>query len=132
MDTRKGLAILFVTVWLGLSGCAAALIGAGAAGGYAISKDSVTDHFDKSKDRVFRSSLAVAKEMGRVTLEDSKNGIIKTKVGEFDVTITVKQITDKTTELVVRARNKFKMPKVDVAQDVYTEIEERLKKGWLF
>ena len=113
------------------SGCGAAvLLGAGAAGGYALSKDSVKNHFDLSKDRVYKTSLGVVKEMGQVTLEDGKNGKIQAKVKEADITITVKPLTKKTVELKVSGRNKFKMPAVDVAQEVYTKIVERLEKGW--
>ena len=112
------------------SGCAAVLLGAGAAGGYALSKDSVKNHFDLSQDRVYKTSLGVVKEMGQVTLEDGKNGKIQAKVKEADITITVKPLTKKTVELKVSGRNKFKMPAVDVAQEVYTKIVERLEKGW--
>lgn len=121
---------VFVCLALAFSGCAAVLVGAGVAGGYAISKDSVKDHFDISKDRVFKTSLSVAKDMGQVTLEDSKNGLIKAQAKEVDITITVKQLTKKTVELKVKGRNKFKMPAVDVAQEVYTKIVEKLEKGW--
>lgn len=115
-----------------LSGCAAVLVGAGAAGGYALSKDSVKNHFDVSKNRVFKESVAVAKDMGQVTLEDAKHGKIQAMIKEADITITVKPLTKKTVELKVRGRNKFKMPAIDVAQEVYTNIHERLKKGWGF
>ena len=130
MKPKKILAAVFCVASLALGGCAAVLIGAGAAGGYALSKDSVKNNFDISKDRMYHTSLSVAKEMGQVTLEDSKNGIIKAKVREIDIYITVKQLTKKTVELKVKGRNKFKMPAVDVAQEVYTKIVEKLEKGW--
>ena len=132
MDPRKLLVVLVSVLSLGISGCAAVLIGAGAAGGYALSKDSVRGHFDKSESRAFKSSLAVAKKMGQVTLEDSENGRIKAKIKEMDVTIIVKRLTEKTVELQVKARNKYKMPEIEVAQEVYREIEGRLNKKGLF
>ena len=127
---RKIFGMILLVASLGFSGCAAVLLGAGAAGGYALSKDSVKNNFDMSKDRVYKQSLGVAKEMGQVTSEDSKNGRIEAKVKEIDVVITVKPLTKKTVELKVSGRNKFKMPAVDVAQEVYTKIVERLDKGW--
>ena len=120
---------MFCVVSLALSGCAAILLGAGAAGGYALSRDSVKNHFDLSQDRVYKTSLKVAKEMGQTTLEDGKNGKIEAKVKDVDITITVKPLTKKTVELKVRGRNQFKMPAVDVAQEVYTKIVEHLEKG---
>ena len=127
---KKFLGALLLAASLGFSGCAAVLLGAGAAGGYALSKDSVKNNFDLSKDRVYKTSLSVVKEMGQITLEDQKNGKIQAKVREADITITVKPLTKKTVELKVQGRNKFKMPAVDVAQEIYNKIAERLEKGW--
>lgn len=134
MELRKIAVAGLLATAVGFSGCAAALIGAGVAGGYALSKDSVTGHFDQKKARVYRAGLKVAKKMGEVTLEDSETGRIQAKIDESDVTISVKPLTDKTTELEVSARNKFKMPAVDLAQNVYEKIGEQLKKRrwWLF
>ena len=119
------LAILAVAS-LRLCGCPLVLVGAGVAGGYAISKDAVRNQFDLSKDAVYHQSLAVAKQMGQVTLEDMTHGLIELKVGDTNVTITVKPLTKKTIELKVKARNQFLMPQVYVAQTVYNKIIERL------
>ena len=130
MNSKRLLTILVCAVSLALSGCAAVLVGAGVAGGYAISKDSVKNNFDVSKDRVYGTALGVVKEMGQVTLEDRKSGKIEAKVQDVDITVTIKQLTKKTVELKVGGRNKFKMPALDVAQEVYTKIVERSEKGW--
>ena len=111
---------------LGLGGCAALLLGAGAAGGYAISGDSVKNHFDLSKDVVYRQSLKVAEERGLVTLDDARHGLIRATVNDAHVTITVKQLTKESVELKVSAR-KVLLPRPDVAQDVYNTIVDRLK-----
>ena len=116
--------VIYLSVSLGTSGCALLLVGAGAAGGYAISRDAVTNHFDRSKDFVFHQSLEVLKNLGEVTLEDAKHGIIKATVHDAHVTVTVKQVTPKTVELKVKARNV--MPKIEVAQEVYSKIAEKL------
>ena len=125
MNHRQLIAMVLVAASLGLSGCPVILVGAGAAGGYALSKDSVKNHFDLSKDKVYNRSLDVAKKMGQVTLEDSKNGLIKAHIKDADVTITVKQVTKKSVALKVSARDKVLLPKVDVAQEVYTAIIEK-------
>lgn len=126
MRYQRIMAVALTALGLGLSGCAAALVGAGVAGGYAISQDSVKNHYDHSQSRVYRSSLTVVKKMGEVMAEDSKKGLIRARVKEADVTITVKPLTSKTVELEVQARNKFKMPAIDIAQEVYNEIDDRL------
>lgn len=133
MEYRTYAGVGGMAVVLTLSGCAAALVGAGAAGGYALSKDYVKNHYDRSKERIFKVSVDVVKKMGEVTLKDPDQGLIKGKVSDTDVTVTVKPLTKETTELIVEARNKFKMPAIEVAQKVYDAIDDRLqKKGWLF
>lgn len=117
--------MLLALACLGLSGCAVFLVGAGAAGGYALSKDSVKNNFDLPRERVFSRGLDVAKQMGTVTLEDRKNGIIEAEIEGAVVKITVKQVTRESVELKVKARDKFLVPKVEVAQKVYTKMIEK-------
>ncbi len=102
------------------------LVGAGVAGGYAISKDSVRNLFDLPKEHLYDKSLAVANTMGLVTLEDRVHGVIKADIQDANVTITVRPVTKRTVELKVKARNDLLFPKVDTAQDVYSKIVERL------
>jgi hypothetical protein len=109
-----------------LSGCAVLLIGAGAAGGYAISKDSIKNHFDLSPTHVYGVSRQVAEETGLITSEDERRGLIKVKVENANVTISVRRISGRTVELQVRARNDLLLPMVDVAQAVFNTIVERL------
>ena len=111
---------------LAMSGCAVLLLGAGVAGGYAISKDSVRNVYDLPMDTVYARSLHVAKEMGLVTLEDRNHGQIKAKIQDVNISITVKPLTKRTVQLIVRGRNNFGMPQVDVAQEVYNKIIEQL------
>ena len=132
METRKLFALLAIAASFALSGCPVVLLGAGVAGGYAISKDSVTNNYDLSKNRAYDAGFSVLKEMGQVITEDKKNGLIKGKIKDVDVAITIKQLTRKTVELKVSGRNQLKMPSVDVAQEVYNKIDERLKKPWPF
>ena len=109
------------------SGCALLLVGAGAAGGYAISKDSVKNNFDLPPSHVYRVSRDVLEEEGIVTTGDEDHGLLKGTVAGATVTITVKPLTRKTVELKVKARDtSLLLPKVDVAQAIYTKILERL------
>jgi len=85
----------------------------------------VKNNFDLPKDHVYARSLEVAKKMGAITLEDRKNGVIEAEIEEADVKITVKQVTRKSVELKVKARDKVLVPKVEVAQKVYTKIIEK-------
>ena len=126
MGKRGWRLVALMVACLGLSGCALLLVGAGAAGGYAISKDSVQNVFDLSQDHVYDQSLAVVKEMGAVKVEDRLHGLIKAEVQEVHMTVTVKPLTKRTVELKVRGHSDLWMPKVDVAQEVFNKIAERL------
>ena len=125
MNIRKYAAVALVITSLGFNGCALFLIGAGAAGGYAVSRDSVKSDFDLPMDQVFQASLAVANQMGHVNEQDSVHGLIRANISDVRVTITIKQLTKSTVELKVTARSI--MPKVAVAQEVYNKISERLR-----
>ena len=122
----RRLALGVAVASLAMSGCAVLLLGAGVAGGYAISKDSVRNVFDLPMDAVYARSLHVAKDMGLVTLEDRSHGQIKAKIQDVNISITVKPLTKRTVQLIVRGRNNFGMPQVDVAQEVYNKIIEQL------
>jgi hypothetical protein len=111
---------------VGLSGCAALLVGAGAAGGYAIGKDSIKNHFDLPMSHVYQVSREVIGEVGLVTLEDEQRGLIKASVEGTNVTLTVKRVSEKAVELKVKARSKFLIPRIDTAQTVYNRIIQRL------
>ena len=126
MRRITGRIALLIVGAMSLSGCIAILLGTGAAAGYAVSKDSVKNSFDLPKDFVYRNSLTVAKEVGFITVEDAAHGLIQMKVGEANVTITVKPITKRSVELKVKARNQLLLPEIDVAQTVYTKIIQRL------
>ena len=118
---------LLASAVIGLSGCALLLVGAGAAGGYAISRDSVRNLFDLPAETVFRVSRDVVAEEGVITVEDSRNGLIKATMAGANVTVTVKPMTKRTVELKVKARDSLLFPKVDIAQEIYTKILGRLE-----
>ena len=126
MNIGRASLIGLLVASLASSGCALLLVGAGVAGGYAISKDSVRNVFDLPQDVVYSRSLQVAKQMGLVMLEDRTHGQIKAKIQDVNIHITVKPLTKRTIQLIVRGRNNFGMPQVDVAQEVYNKIIEQL------
>ena len=117
--------LLFVVT--GLSGCALLLVGAGATAGYAISRDSVKKLFDLPPDTVFRAARDVIAEEGAISIEDSRNGIIKATTTGAKVTATVKQVTKRTVELKIQARDSYLFPKVDIAQGIFVKIMQRLE-----
>lgn len=107
-------------------GCAPVLIGAGAVGGYAISKDSISNSFDLAFSHVYAVSHEVIGKTGLITQADEQRGVIKATVTGANVTITVRRLTSRTVQLKVKARNDFFLPKIDIAQAVYNQIVEKL------
>ena len=127
MRRSAAVVALLASAVIGLSGCALLLVGAGAAGGYAISRDSVRNLFDLPAETIFRVSRDVVAEEGVITVEDSRNGLIKATTAGANVTVTVKPVTKRTVELKVKARDSWLFPKVDIAQEIYTKILGRLE-----
>lgn len=110
---------------LALAGCAPVLIGAGAVGGYAISRDAIRSHFDVSERVLYDLSRDVVEDFGFITEEDERRGRLRGEVEGATVTVTVERVSDRTVQLTIRAR-KYLMPRIHVAHRVYDAIRDRL------
>lgn len=117
-------AVFFGMVFL--SGCAPVLIGAGAVGGYAVSKDSVTDYFETSQDRLFDAAVAVLQQKGAVNLQDRQMGAIEAEVEQSKVKVRLEKVTDGTVKVTIKARNQLLLPNISLAQDIYTALVKAL------
>ena len=125
--TRYGMFGAAVWVTLLLAGCAPLLLAtAGAVGGYAVSRDSVTVDLDRPRHEVWTAVLEETKRQGRIKREDSINGRIDARIKEADVVVTLEQLTPATVRVVIRAR-KHLLPQVDVAQRLGIGIAQRVK-----
>ena len=125
---RAALRPVLLVVALGsLSGCAALWLGAGAVGGYAVSRDSITNHLELPPSHVYHVSDQVIRELGIVREEDERRGFIQADVEGAHVTIRIKPVSETTVEFKVKARQGFLIPKLAVAERVYNVIIERLR-----
>ncbi len=110
------------------SGCVLLLVGAGAAGGYAVSKDEIEGLNDASRDKVWSAAHDVIKSEGMITLESKDTGEIKAIVDASDVEIHIDQATPKTVRTRIKARKtKGLFPDIDLAQSLYTKVFRKLK-----
>lgn len=110
------------------SGCAVFLLGAGAAGGYAISKDTVEGVVEKPLDRVYGASRDVLMREGFIRLEDKPHGAIEGEVKKSQVNIEVVQLTQNTVRIQVKARKGYKLiPDIDLANELYNKINQKIK-----
>src|SRR5262249_4438333 len=114
---------------LTLGGCAAVLVGAGVAGGMAISKDTAKLETDKSAAQGWAASSKVIKQMGIVTVENQKKGKIETNVRDAKINIMIVEITPKTIRVEVKAR-KDMLPQMDLANEILNKIHDQLNSLW--
>lgn len=121
---------LFIAVWfsLVLSGCAAALVGAGAAGGYAIGPDYIQGETDKDFSGIYNSALDVAGIMGVIQSKYNSPSVgkIRAKVENSSLEISVERLTRHTVRLKVKSRKNL-MPNIALAQKVYNNILQRVR-----
>lgn len=104
------------------------LFGAGAAGGIAISKDTIQGHFDKKLDHVWRTSREVLMQEGFIRLEDRPHGEIEAEIRKSNIKIEILQISEKTIRIRVKARKGHQLlPDPDLANELYNKIFYKLK-----
>ena len=113
---------------VGASGCAVFWLGAGAVGGYAVSRDTVTNTFELPVRDVYAASRQVVRQLGFITSEDEHRGQIHGTVESASLTVTIKPISERLVELKVKARRHVVLPKIDVAQRVYNAIIDQLPR----
>jgi hypothetical protein len=111
---------------LSLSGCAALIVGGavGALGGYAISKDTIQGDSDKAYESLWDSAMAIAKARGTINQENSQRGYIELQTDSSKVYIRLIRLTRATTRVRVSARNKYRMPNLNLAEDIFVKIIE--------
>ena len=118
-----------IIVWLAVpilafsaGGCVILAAGAvGVVGGYVVSPDTVEGNTVRSFEDVWGAAKEITGIMGHVVGENNPQGILIAEINAARVTVTMVAINASTTKISVKARKAF-MPKIDLAQDVYTKI----------
>ncbi len=119
--------IVLSSVCLFSSGCWFLIIGgAGAVGGYAISRDTFEGASSKGQSELMAASHKVLAIMGTISDERVKEGEIIAIVNGAHVTVNVFQVNLTTSKLRVRARNGI-FPRIGLAQDIYTKVMNQLE-----
>jgi len=110
------------------SGCIFLVIGgAGAVGGYALSRDTFEGVSSKGQEELMAAAHKVVSIMGTITDERPKDGEIVATVYGNHVTVDIIQINLTTSKLRVKARNGI-FPRIGVAQEIYTKIMNQLEQ----
>lgn len=120
--------VIIVLFSLFLSGCAVVLVGAGAAGGYAIGPDYVQGETDKDFSGIYNSALDIAGIMGIIQSKYSSPSVgkIRAKVENSSLEISMERLTRHTLRLKVKSRKNL-MPNIALAQKVYNNILQRVR-----
>ena len=106
------------------SGCAAVLIGAGVAGGVAISEDTAKLEADTSYNTAWKVTYATLKEMGAINSQNKDSGKIEANVQDTKIEARVIPITSKTIRVEVKARKNL-LPNMDLAMTIVNKIHNK-------
>lgn len=119
---------ILAVLLLSLSGCAMMLVGAGAAGGYALGKDYIQGESDKNFDSVYGAAVEITEIMGMVEskFRNPSIGKIWAKVENSSLEIIVERLTRSTVRLKVKSRKNL-MPNIELAQKVYNKILQQAR-----
>ena len=129
MFRRNILAILLLAlVCLPLSGCFYVILGSvAAAGGYAISQDTIQGEREVGFNEVWDVTLDIISIMGTVNSQSQDLGKITAIVNGAKLTINVSQITPSAVRLKVKARKNL-FPSIATAQNIFIKIMNRIDK----
>lgn len=122
----QALFIFFLAQWT-QTGCAVFLLGAGAAGGYAIAKDEIEGHTDVSFKKAWKAVKEVLEQEGAITRQDEEAGQFEALVEGSEIKAALEQVTDKTIRIRVKARKtKGLFPDIKRAQNLYGKIIKKV------
>jgi hypothetical protein len=120
--------LLVLTLTFSASGCFYLVFGgAAAAGGYAISRDTIQGEMDREFSQVWDSAVEVISIMGRIESQDHEKGEIISIVQGSRVTVDLIQITPATIRLKIKAR-RMGLPRIGLAQDIYLKVTSQIDK----
>lgn len=122
------IACLLIFFSISASGCFYLVFGgAAAAGGYAISRDTIQGEVDRDFSQLWDTANDVIGIMGRIEIQNQETGEIVAIVQGSRVTVHLIQLTPSTIRLKVKAR-KAGFPRMGLAQDIYLKITSQVDK----
>ena len=89
-------------------------------------KDYAQETFNVTVERAYEAGLQVLKKAGRIREENRDSGVISAEVSGAGVTLRLKKLSEKSTQINISAR-KFGFPQVEIASGVMYRLEEQLK-----
>jgi len=123
---QQGVLVALLAILTG--GCAVPIIlaiGAGAVGGYSVSRDTFEGVTSKGQDEIWTAAEKVLSIMGTIDENDRKKGEMHSVVDSVQVTLNVIPVNLTTTKLRIKARKGI-FPRVGTAQEIYSKIINQL------
>ena len=105
-------------------GCAAVLIGAGVAGGVAISEDTAKFEVDTSYGRAWKATYDTIQKMGAINMQDKDSGKIEANVRDTKIEAKVIPLTPQTVRIEIKARKNL-LPNMDLAMTIINRINSK-------
>lgn len=99
---------------------------AGAAGAYAVSKDTIQGETDKVYDLLWNAAVKVCRIKGNIQYEDYAKGEIELGADSSKVWVRLIRLTQATVRLKISAR-KYHFPNMGLAQELFTKIMDEAK-----
>ena len=121
--------VLALAMALSTTGCAAVFLaaGAGAVGGYAVSRDTFEGTTAKSQEEIWDAAKRVMSIMGSVEEDNRHSGQMIARINGATVTLTLVPVNLTSTKLRIKARKGI-FPRIGTAQEVYTKIINQLEE----
>ena len=119
--------LIFISVGMLLvSGCVPLIIGAGVLTGYALSGDSASGEVDSDYRTLWDLCIRTLEEMeAEVTDSNESKGLIRARLSNHDVTVSINTLSPKVQNLKIAAR-KHLLPKPHFAQKIFLEVMQSL------
>lgn len=111
------------------SGCVAIILGAGVAGGIAVSQDTIRLQSNTSHDRAFNVTHQTLDRIGIINKEDQKAGIIESTVEDSHVVARIIPVTKNSIRIEVKVRKNL-LPNMDLASKIVNDINGRLHSAF--
>ena len=110
------------------SGCIVLALGAGAAGGYAISKDEIEGFSDRSLEQTWRAAWKIFNQEGVVEMANKESAKIEALINESKVNFSAEQVSPKSVRFTIQARKSMNLfPDIKLAQNLYQKMIKELK-----
>jgi len=123
---RLGLVLIPFLFLAQLSGCIFLLAaGAGAVGGYAITRDTIQGEYDARQDDAYRAAVEVCGMLGTVTAKSPSLGRVEATVNEAQVVVTITRLTQEAIRIKVKARRGI-FPRLGIAERVFVKTVSQL------